>query len=162
MAAGADEAVLQRARACIGVDEGHGGRERRARAASPLLVVVVVIVARSLLVDRVEQGGLGDGGKLLEEGLCRVPREAQGGLAHGLRGALLAEFLALEVAVERVKEESVVRDREPVEDLLLLLCADAILLEQQLEELGLRHHTRWASQSRVRCDRGLVGGCTSD
>lgn len=67
-------------------------------------------------------------GKLLKEGLRRVELEGKGGLADSHGGGLLSHLLALQVALERVEEKTVVGNAVPVEDLLLLLCADAVVL----------------------------------
>ena len=77
-------------------------------------------------------------GELLEEGLRRVELERQRRLIDGSGGSLLAHLLTLEIALERVEEETVMWDAVPVEDLLLLLRADALVLEQQIKEWRLR------------------------
>lgn len=93
---------------------------------------------------------VGGGDELLEEGLARVPAEAESGFAHGLGRALRPELLALEVAVEGVEEEAVVRNGEPVKDFLLLLRSDAVELEQELEELGLQFSGGCPSVTKMR------------
>lgn len=91
---------------------------------------------------RVVLDDVGDGGRqeveggrrraeLLEQRLARVPSEANRRFANRLRCTFLTELLSLEVAVERVEEEAVVWNGEPVEDLLLLLCTDAVVLEEE-------------------------------
>jgi hypothetical protein len=76
-------------------------------------------------------------GELLEERLRRVKLEREGRLAHGHGRGLLAHLLALEVALQRVEEEAVVGYAVPVEDLLLLLGADAVVLVEEIKECAL-------------------------
>lgn len=49
----------------------------------------------------------------------------------------MAHLLALEIALEGVKEEAVVGYAVPVEDLLLLLRADAVVLVEEVKEAAL-------------------------
>lgn len=85
--------------------------------------------------------------------------EAARRLSADSRCLILASFLALEVSLERIQEEPIVRDREPegvpkrgrsdkdskwgqkehgpVEDLLLLLRSDAVVAEEEIEEWRL-------------------------
>ena len=107
--------------------------------------------------------------ELLVEALARVVRERARGLACDVRRRLGPHLLALEVALERVEEEAVVRDGEParggislalrileegkggtvpVEHFLLLLRADALVLEEKVEERGLWEDMR-CDQSRA-------------
>jgi hypothetical protein len=76
---------------------------------------------------------------LFVEGTLLVVSERDGGLRGYDRGGLLAHLFALEVTLEGVKEQTVMGHRVPVEHLLLLLGADALVLEEQVEErrLGL-------------------------
>ena len=71
-------------------------------------------------------------GELLKQRLRRVEFEGQGRLANGNGGGFLAHFLALEVALQRVQEKAVMGYAVPVEYLLLLLRADAIILIQKV------------------------------
>nr|GFD57893.1 hypothetical protein [Tanacetum cinerariifolium] len=54
------------------------------------------------------------------------------------------------VAFQRVKEKTIVRYAVPVEDFLLLLCADAVVLVKEVEECAL-----WLFQRRI-CARFQV------
>lgn len=122
-----------------------------------LLLMLVLVLGRAHGVDRAHRWGSvlgeagvgvgGEGGRirllgfgeLLKQGLRRIELERQGGLVDGDGGGLLAHLLALQVAFQRVEEEAVVGDAVPVEDLLLLLGADAVVLVEQVEKgaLGL-------------------------
>jgi hypothetical protein len=84
-------------------------------------------------------------GELLEQRLARVELEREGGLADSHRCSLLAHLLALEVALQRIEEETVVRHTVPVEDLLLLLRTDAVVLVQKVEEGAFRLFQRSVS-----------------
>jgi len=72
--------------------------------------------------------------ELLKQRLRRVKLKGQGGLADGHGRGLLPHFLPLQVAFQRIEEETVVGDTIPVEDLLLLLGADAVVLVQKVEK----------------------------
>lgn len=76
-------------------------------------------------------------GELLEQRLARVEFKRQSRLADGNRRGLLAHLLPLQVAFQRVEEESVMWHAVPVKDLLLLLRADAVVLVQEVEERAL-------------------------
>jgi hypothetical protein len=82
----------------------------------------------------VDQEGLGE---LLEERLRRVELERQSGLAYGHGGSLLAHLFALEVTLQGIEKQSVMGHTVPVEDLLLLLCADAVVLVKEVKERAL-------------------------
>lgn len=77
--------------------------------------------------------------ELLEKRLRRVEFERESRLADGDGGGLLTHLLSLEVALQRIEEQTVVGNAVPVKDLLLLLCADAVVLVEKVEEgaLGL-------------------------
>jgi hypothetical protein len=49
----------------------------------------------------------------------------------------LSHLLPLQIPFESIEEESVVGYTVPVENLLLLLCSDAVVLIQEIEESGL-------------------------
>jgi len=49
----------------------------------------------------------------------------------------MAHFLALEIAIEGIKEKTVVWDRVPIENLLFLLSANALVLEEEIKERRL-------------------------
>jgi len=49
-------------------------------------------------------------------------------------GRGVANFLALEIAIEGIKEKAVVWDGVPVKNLLFLLSADALVLEEEIKE----------------------------
>lgn len=66
--------------------------------------------------------------ELLKERLRRIELEGQSWFADCDRGRLLAHLLALEVALEGIEEEAIMRHAVPVKDLLFLLCTDAIVL----------------------------------
>lgn len=76
-------------------------------------------------------------GELLEEGLGGVEFERKSGLVDSDSGGFLSHLLPLEIALEGIEEESVVWYAVPVEDLLLLLCSDAVILVQEIQEPGL-------------------------
>jgi hypothetical protein len=65
--------------------------------------------------------------------------ERECGLADGDSGGFLTHLLALQVALQRVKEEAIMWHAVPVEDLLLLLGSDAVVLVEEVKEgaLGL-------------------------
>lgn len=77
--------------------------------------------------------------KLLVKRLGRVELEGQSRFSNRDGGRLLTHLFSLQVALQRVEEQSVVRYTVPVEDLLLLLRADTVVLVQEVEEgaLGL-------------------------
>jgi len=76
-------------------------------------------------------------GELLEEGLRGIVFERQSRLAHGHGGRLLTSLLTLEVAFESIEEESIMWNAVPVEDLLFLLCANTVVLVEEIEERAL-------------------------
>jgi len=78
-------------------------------------------------------------GELLEQRLGRIEFERQGRFADGHGGRLLSHLLPLQVALERIEEQAIVRYAVPVEDLLLLLCSNAVVLVEEIKEgrLGL-------------------------
>ena len=67
-------------------------------------------------------------GKLLEERLRGIEFKGKRRLADRHGGGFLAHLFTLEVALQSVEEKTVVRYAVPVEDLLLLLSADAVVL----------------------------------
>lgn len=75
--------------------------------------------------------------ELLEERLGRVEFEGECGLADSHGGGLLAHLLTLQVALQGIEKEPVVGHAVPVEDLLLLLCANAVVLVQEIKESAL-------------------------
>ncbi len=124
--------------------------------------------------------------ELLVEALARVVRERARGLACDVRRRLGAHLLALEIALERVEEEAVVRDGEPasaflfqqgiamriaherggeetlpVEHFLLLLRADALVLEEQVEERALWREEAKGQPGRGRLTKGRSRGTTA-
>jgi hypothetical protein len=60
-------------------------------------------------------------------------------------GGFLTHLLTLKIAFQRVKKQTVVWDTVPVKDLLLLLCSDAVVLVEKVEEGAL-----WLLQRSVR------------
>ena len=76
-------------------------------------------------------------GELLKERLGRIKLERQRGFADRHGGGLLSHLLPLQVALKRVEEESVMWYAVPVEDLLLLLCSNAIVLVEEIQETRL-------------------------
>jgi len=87
----------------------------------------------------VESRGVGllDLCELLEERLRRVKFEGQSWLADCDGRRLLAHLLPLEIALEGVQEQTVMRDAVPVEDFLLLLSSNAVVLVEEVEERAL-------------------------
>ena len=67
----------------------------------------------------------------------RIELEGQGGLIDSNGGSLLTHLLTLEVALERIEEESIVRHAIPVENLLLLLCSYAVVLVKEIKKRAL-------------------------
>ena len=63
--------------------------------------------------------------------------EGEGGFANDVGGRGMAYFLALEISIEGIKEKAVVWDGVPVKNLLFLLSADALVLEEEVKEQGL-------------------------
>lgn len=65
--------------------------------------------------------------------------EGQGGLANGHGGSFLAHLLSLQVTFQRIKKEAIVWYTVPVENLLFLLRADAVVLVKKVQKgtLGL-------------------------
>ena len=76
-------------------------------------------------------------GELLIQRLGRVEFEGHGRLADSQGGSLLAHLLSLQVPFQRIEEESIVGHAVPVENLLLLLCPDAVVLVKEIEERAL-------------------------
>ena len=102
---------------------------------SILVVCVTLLCPAELIVE----GALG----VIGEGHRRLASD------HGSR--LLAHLLSLQIALKRIEEESVMRNGEPrkhkqddgveygeiaipVEDLLFLLCANTLILKQEVKE----------------------------
>jgi hypothetical protein len=77
-------------------------------------------------------------GELFVKGLRGIVLERQGRLANSHCGSLLAHLLALEVSFQGIKEEAVVGNAVPVEDLLLLLRSNAVVLVEEVKERALR------------------------
>jgi len=73
-------------------------------------------------------------GKLVIESTLWIVCEGEGGFANDVGGRGVAYFLALEISVEGIKEKTVVRDGVPVKNLLFLLSADALVLEEEIKE----------------------------
>jgi len=71
-------------------------------------------------------------GELLEERLRRIVFERKGGLSNSYGGGLLAHLFALEIALKSVEKQAVMGHTVPVEDLLLLLCANAVVLVEKV------------------------------
>jgi hypothetical protein len=84
--------------------------------------ILVVCVTLLCLAELVIQRALG----IISEGYRR--------LASDHSGRVLAHLLPFQIALKCVKEEPVMRDREPVEDLLFLLCTNTLVLKQEVEE----------------------------
>lgn len=97
--------------------------------------------------------------KLLEQRLAWLPAETESRLSHSFCRAFLAELLALEIPIESVEEEAIVRYRKPVEDLLFFLRPNAVVLEEELEKFGLP--TELFSAGRSRFWRRLTFGSSS-
>lgn len=76
-------------------------------------------------------------GQLLVERLGGVELERERRLVDGDCSGLLAHLLTLQVPLESVEEETVMRNAVPVEDLLFLLGSDAVVLVQEVEERAL-------------------------
>ena len=77
-------------------------------------------------------------GQLLEKGLRRVEFEGHGRFADGDRGRLLTHLLALQVPLESIQEQAIMRHAVPVKHLLLLLGPDAVVLVEEIQECALR------------------------
>ena len=77
--------------------------------------------------------------ELLEKRLRRVKLEGERRFADSDGGGLLVHLLALEISLQGIEKETIMGYAVPVEDLLLLLCADAVVLVKKIEEgtLGL-------------------------
>lgn len=86
-----------------------------------------------------ERGGVGllRLSQLLIERLRRVVLKRQSRFADSNGGGFLAHLLTLKIAFQRVKKQTVVWDTVPVKDLLLLLCSDAVVLVEKVEEGAL-------------------------
>lgn len=104
----------------------HGAHDRRGRLRVILNVGVEGGRVRLLRL-----------GQLLKKRLRRVEFKRQRGLSNSDGGGLLAHFFPLEIALQCIEEETVVRYAVPVEDLLLLLGADAVVLVEEIEECAL-------------------------
>ena len=76
-------------------------------------------------------------GELLIQRLGRVKFEGHGRLADGEGGSLLAHLLPLQVPFQRIEKQSIVGHAVPVKNLLLLLCPDAVVLVEEIEERAL-------------------------
>ena len=76
-------------------------------------------------------------GELLEQRLRRVKLKGQCRLVHGHRGGLLTHLLALEISLKSIEEKTIMRYAVPVKHLLLLLCANAIVLVKEVQERAL-------------------------
>lgn len=76
-------------------------------------------------------------GELLKERLGGIEFERKSWFIDSDSCGLLSHLLPLEVAFESIEEESVVWYAVPVENLLLLLCADAVVLVQEVKEATL-------------------------
>ena len=70
--------------------------------------------------------------ELLEQGLRRVKFEGKSRLANGDCGGFLAHLLALQVPLQCVKEQAIMRHAIPIENLLLLLRSNAIVLVEKV------------------------------
>lgn len=77
-------------------------------------------------------------GELFVKGLRGIVLERQGRLANSHCGSLLAHLLALEVSFQGIKKKAVVGNAVPIKDLLLLLCSNAVVLVEKVEERTLR------------------------
>ena len=78
-------------------------------------------------------------GRTLDDGLFKLER-AKGSCPWTMLGARgrLTHALTAKVPRQGVEEEAIVRDSEPQEELLLLLCVDAAVLKESCEERRLR------------------------
>lgn len=109
-----------------GAQDGRGGLGRRLGGGK-----------RRLLGGEGRRVGLLGLGELLKEGLRGIVFKRQGGLADGSRGGVLTHLFALEVALKGVEKEAIMGHAVPVKDLLLLLCANAIILVEKVEKGAL-------------------------
>jgi len=71
---------------------------------------------------------------LFEERLRRVKLKGQSRFVNGHGRGFLIHLLALEISLERVQKEPIVRHAVPIKDLLLLLSANAVVLIQEVQE----------------------------
>jgi len=76
-------------------------------------------------------------GELLEERLGRIEFKGKSWFIDSNSCGLLSHLLPLEITFEGIEEESVVWYAVPVENLLLLLCPNAIVLVQEIKETTL-------------------------
>lgn len=74
---------------------------------------------------------------LLKERSRAIILEAQSWLTFSGGSDFLALLLSLEVALQRIEEESIMGYAVPVEDLLFLLGPDAVVLVEKVEEGAL-------------------------
>lgn len=75
--------------------------------------------------------------ELFKQRLRRVEFKRKGRLADSHCGGLLAHLLPFQVPLQRVEKQAVVRYTVPVEDLLLLLSANAVVLVQKVKKRAL-------------------------
>ena len=75
--------------------------------------------------------------KLLKQRLRRIELERESWFADCYGRGLLTHLFSLEIAFKRIKEQPIVWNTVPVEHLLLLLCANAIVLVHEVQEWTL-------------------------